>query len=179
MQPLDSGYKSFSEQSKSGKIDIGKTMGIRVVLFDLKIAFVVEQTIQNKRRVTVGTFVRQAKVRRKINGDEALELDGKVIERMAIGLKEHLTRQGKPLSVATGGFPLAPDLGNIQVANGIDHLSERTALIVIMQLPVGNLLEAMVADAVNNLCHRVDTDLTGLSHDGFPLKPGQFLNSKG
>ena len=55
-----------------------------IVFLNIQIAFVVEQTVEHKRCVAVRALMREAVVRGVIVRHEIIELQGKVIEGVAV-----------------------------------------------------------------------------------------------
>ncbi len=78
------------------------------MLFDLELALVVQQAVEHKGRVPVGTLDRQAVEGSVIIGDEGVKLQGEVAEASAVGLLEDAARQSEALSVAGRRPAFAP-----------------------------------------------------------------------
>ena len=72
--------ESLSQHCECSKVDLGVAVRVRVVLFEIQVAFVVKEPIEHEGGVEVGAFNRQV-VERSIGvGDERVELKGEIAE---------------------------------------------------------------------------------------------------
>ncbi len=86
VQSLDSWRKAFALHGEPGKIRVRKAMRVCVMLLDVQIAFIIKKTIEHKRCVPVSALMRQAEIRGIVICDKIVELQGEIIEGVAVTL---------------------------------------------------------------------------------------------
>lgn len=139
-------------------------MRVGVMLLQVQVALVVQQPVECEGGVAVGAFDRRAVERRVVVGDEGVELQGEVAEPGAVGLLQHLARQGEPLAVAGGGPALAPVRRRVEAGDGVYHGGQGGTLRFFRHLPVADALQPLVGDALDQLRHGVQPDVAAVSH---------------
>ena len=94
------GQNRMPTNPEGGEVDLGVTVGVGVVLFEVEVALVVEHAVEHEGRVAVGALDRAAVERGVVVGDEGVELEREVVEAHAVGPLQHLLRHGEELPVA-------------------------------------------------------------------------------
>ena len=94
----DARAEAHADHGEGGEVYLGIAVRVGVVLFQIKVAFVVQHAVENEGGVAVGAFDGSAVKRRVVVSDEGIELQGEVIEAGAVGLLQHAVRHGKALS---------------------------------------------------------------------------------
>ena len=82
------------------QVDLGAAVGVGVVFFEVELGFVVEQSVEEKGCAPVSALDGSAVEGGVVVGDEGVELQGEMAESGAVGLLEHVCRQGEAQTVA-------------------------------------------------------------------------------
>ena len=125
----------------------------------------VEHAVEHERGVAVGAFDGAAVERRVVVGDERVELEREVIEPRTVGALRHPARHGEALPVAGGGPPVSPALRGIEARDAVHEAGERTALVLLEETPVADVLESPVGDAGSDLLHGVQAEVAAVGED--------------
>ena len=128
LNTTDARREASAQHGKSGKVNLGITVGIGEMLFDGQITFVIEKAIQDIGSVTVSTFDWDAAEGGVIVGNKRVKLESVILKPRTPGLLQHFLFISKSLAIAAGCFALSPMTGDIKRTNGIDQLRQRLAL---------------------------------------------------
>src|SRR5712691_5960083 len=148
MQAPDTRAKALAKHRKGGKVQFDITVCIRIVFLRVKIGLMIEQAVENIRGIALRALNGHRVERRIVVSNERVELQGKIAHTVAVGPPQDPLREEKALPIAAGGGPIAPHLRGIERQHRIDDIGKSRPEGLVMQIPVGNTLDVLVADAL-------------------------------